>query len=77
MPLGPTEAKGHAAMINLIGGAPDSTLLIKEGVHLHLYNKSPREGRKIGHINLCENSDIELVSKMARVSAVVAPTQSG
>ena len=78
MPLGSTDASGSAAMINLIGGCPDTTVLLAEDkVHLHLYNKGPRESRKIGHLNLCQASASELAIKIEQVSALVAPTQNG
>ena len=52
-PLGSTETIGHAAMLNLIGELPPlSPAMAESGAHLHLYGKSPRPGRKIGHITL-------------------------
>lgn len=53
LPLGSTAALGHAGMVNLIGDAPPlEALCAIPAVHVHLYDKSPREGRKIGHVNL-------------------------
>lgn len=53
LPLGSTRARGHAAMINLIGELParDPLLAVPE-LHWHDYGKSPRPGRKLGHITL-------------------------
>ncbi|HKJ71882.1 MAG TPA: 5-(carboxyamino)imidazole ribonucleotide synthase [Gammaproteobacteria bacterium] len=52
-PLGSTEAVGHSALINLIGVLPDAAaVLAAEGVHLHLYGKEARPGRKVGHITV-------------------------
>jgi 5-(carboxyamino)imidazole ribonucleotide synthase len=50
-PLGSTAAVGHSAMINLIGTVPDprSVLAVRD-THLHLYDKAPKPGRKLGHI---------------------------
>lgn len=57
LPLGSTAARGHSAMINLIGTMPDRARLLAEpGVHLHDYGKAPREGRKLGHLTLVESS---------------------
>jgi 5-(carboxyamino)imidazole ribonucleotide synthase len=40
-------------MLNLIGTLPDtSAVLSVPGAHLHLYDKAPRPGRKLGHITL-------------------------
>ena len=34
--------------------SPDSkAVLAQPDAHLHLYDKAPRSGRKLGHINLC------------------------
>jgi 5-(carboxyamino)imidazole ribonucleotide synthase len=56
-PLGATRARGHCAMINLIGTLPPRTPLLAEpGLHLHDYGKSPRPGRKLGHLTFIERS---------------------
>ncbi|MFO1401437.1 MAG: 5-(carboxyamino)imidazole ribonucleotide synthase [Steroidobacteraceae bacterium] len=50
LPLGSTRARGHVAMINLIGSVPAARgLLAEPGLHLHDYGKSARPGRKVGH----------------------------
>jgi 5-(carboxyamino)imidazole ribonucleotide synthase len=52
-PLGSTHARGHCAMVNLIGRIPHRAQLLAEpGVHLHDYGKTPRAGRKLGHCTL-------------------------
>ena len=41
LPLGGTAARGHSAMLNLIGTMPDAAALLrKQGLHLHDYGKS-------------------------------------
>ncbi len=53
LPLGSAAARGHAAMVNLIGRMPPAgVVLAQQGVHLHDYGKSPRPGRKLGHCTL-------------------------
>lgn len=53
LPLGATEPKLKTLMLNLIGALPDESEILKlANAKLHLYGKSPRKGRKIGHINL-------------------------
>ena len=53
LPLGSTAPRGHSAMLNLIGRIPESsTLLALPGAHLHDYGKTPRPGRKLGHLTL-------------------------
>jgi 5-(carboxyamino)imidazole ribonucleotide synthase len=53
-PLGSTRCVGHSAMVNLIGSAPPVPEVLRiAGARMHLYGKSPRPGRKIGHITVC------------------------
>ena len=50
-PLGPTRPVGLSAMVNLIGEVPPVDRLAgMHGLHLHLYDKGPRPGRKVGHV---------------------------
>ncbi len=67
-PLGDAGAQGHCAMLNLIGDLPPvARVLAVPGAHLHVYGKSPRPGRKLGHITLVEPSEADL---RARLSAL-------
>jgi 5-(carboxyamino)imidazole ribonucleotide synthase len=53
LPLGVTASRGHSAMLNLIGGLPEPVAVLRHpDVHLHLYGKEPRAGRKVGHITV-------------------------
>jgi 5-(carboxyamino)imidazole ribonucleotide synthase len=53
LPLGSTAARGHSAMINLVGALPDEReVLARPHAHLHLYGKDPRPGRKVGHVTV-------------------------
>jgi 5-(carboxyamino)imidazole ribonucleotide synthase len=53
LPLGSTDARGHAAMVNLIGRMPRRRALLGfPGLHLHDYGKAERPGRKLGHCTL-------------------------
>ncbi len=62
-PLGSTSPLGVCGMINLIGNVPDVEFILKiEGAHLHLYDKSPRPKRKLGHITFVEK-DIETLQR--------------
>ena len=55
-PLGDASARGHAAMLNLLGRLPPrDTVLCISGAHLHDYGKSPRPGRKVGHCTLVDS----------------------
>jgi 5-(carboxyamino)imidazole ribonucleotide synthase len=53
LPQGDTTPDGHAAMINILGTIPDpAAVLAIPRAHLHLYDKAPRPGRKLGHITV-------------------------
>ena len=68
LPLGSTHAIGSSAMLNLIGELPDSAeVLTIRDAHLHLYGKSPRAGRKLGHITLRAVSAEQLASRLAEL----------
>jgi 5-(carboxyamino)imidazole ribonucleotide synthase len=57
LPLGSTAARGHSAMVNIIGRMPPRTVLLTAGdVHLHDYGKTPRPGRKLGHCTVVERT---------------------
>jgi 5-(carboxyamino)imidazole ribonucleotide synthase len=57
LPLGATAARGHCAMINLIGAMPPAQQLLSEpGLHWHDYGKDARHGRKLGHCTLVETT---------------------
>ncbi len=49
MPLGGTATRGFSGMQNLIGQIPES-LAAGESLYLHDYGKTPRPGRKLGHV---------------------------
>jgi 5-(carboxyamino)imidazole ribonucleotide synthase len=58
--LGSTEPVSRAVMYNIIGKIPDLTDVNKlNNAFVHLYNKSERTGRKIGHITLINPSERE------------------
>jgi 5-(carboxyamino)imidazole ribonucleotide synthase len=74
LPLGSTRARGHCAMVNLIGEMPSRrTLLELEGVHLHDYGKQPRPGRKVGHCTLVADTPALRDSRAWRLLREVAP----
>ena len=57
LPLGATTARGHAAMINLIGTLPARELVLTTPeAHWHDYGKESRPGRKVGHVTVLADS---------------------
>jgi 5-(carboxyamino)imidazole ribonucleotide synthase len=74
LPLGSTRALGHSGMINLIGSMPKRTsVLSREGVHLHDYGKQPRPGRKLGHCTLVESTARARDRRVRGLLAELAP----
>jgi 5-(carboxyamino)imidazole ribonucleotide synthase len=74
LPLGSTRARGHCAMLNLIGEMPTKAAVLgMEGVHLHDYGKSPRPGRKLGHLTLVERSAAVRDRRARRLLGGLAP----
>lgn len=62
LPLGSTQPlQPIAAMVNIIGETgPVEKVLKKSNAHLHLYDKTEREGRKLGHFTLLSDSQENL-----------------
>lgn len=53
LPLGSTDMRGQALLLNWIGQMPSmEKLLAVPGLHWHDYGKKPRTGRKVGHATL-------------------------
>jgi 5-(carboxyamino)imidazole ribonucleotide synthase len=60
-PLGSTAPLGSCAMVNIVGDHPPvSQLAALRGARLHMYDKAPRPGRKVGHINFVRPDDADL-----------------
>ena len=71
--LGPTTSIGHAGMVNLIGEIPGAAGNLEiTGCWLHDYGKSPREGRKLGHITVVADSARERDERLQLVEAALA-----
>ena len=71
-PLGSTAAIGCSGMLNLIGGWPEpSAILAVPGAHLHLYGKTPRPGRKVGHVTVRCDDRALLVQRLSALERVL------
>ncbi len=65
LPLGRADAVGSSAMYNFIGTAPPAlAVLANPDAHLHLYGKSARPWRKVGHVTLRASNAAELQEKL-------------
>jgi 5-(carboxyamino)imidazole ribonucleotide synthase len=71
LPLGSTAPVDNAAMVNFIGGLPKTEeLLAIPHAHLHLYDKSPRKGRKVAHATLRAESAEQLSGLVKQLAAL-------
>jgi 5-(carboxyamino)imidazole ribonucleotide synthase len=68
MPLGSTATVGFSAMVNLIGELPVAEEVLRvRNTHLHLYGKSPRPGRKLGHVTVRADKFEKLQERLAEL----------
>lgn len=59
-------------MLNLLGAVPPvETMLAMDRVHLHLYDKSPRPERKLGHVNVVGRDPGEVREVVERMEELV------
>ncbi len=71
-PLGSTAVYGAAAMVNIIGEIPHVTpLLGLHDVHVHLYGKSPRPRRKVGHITILADTPAHCSARVIEVLRIL------
>jgi len=74
LPLGDTGIKEHALMFNLLGQMPECAkpgsldVQIQAFEHWHDYEKTPRAGRKIGHVTVTADSEGELKARAAQMA---------
>jgi 5-(carboxyamino)imidazole ribonucleotide synthase len=73
MPLGATDAVMPSVMLNCIGTMPDRDAVLGiPGAHWHDYGKSPRPGRKLGHITITAADAGTLDDRVAQVQQLFA-----
>jgi len=71
LPLGEVSGQSYSCMLNLVGTIPErQAVLAVEDAHLHLYGKSARPGRKVGHITVRANSEARLSELVAQLEAI-------
>ncbi len=72
LPLGSTEVVRPTVMVNIISKHPKTEdVLALNGAHLHLYNKTEREGRKLGHITLMPVNQSELLILCRKLATIL------
>jgi len=69
MPLGDTTPiHVFSAMVNIIGkNGPTEIALNMPNAHLHLYDKTERADRKLGHINITASTQAELTNSIEKL----------
>lgn len=77
LPLGdPAMSAPAAVMANVLGGPPEGTMALRyrevlaahPGAKVHSYDKTPRPGRKVGHVTVV-GQDLETVRAEAQATA--------
>lgn len=72
LPLGATRCDKPVAMVNIIGRHPAAHAVLRQAdAHLHLYGKSEREGRKLGHITVTAAHHHELESRLRNLAEIL------
>ncbi len=61
---GNTEPQTNTAMVNLLGRTVPVPLNGESNTYLHLYNKTLRPGRKVGHINMLDQDRSRLKQQL-------------
>ncbi|MDE2982555.1 MAG: 5-(carboxyamino)imidazole ribonucleotide synthase [Gemmatimonadota bacterium] len=70
--LGEPRVPGPAAMVNIIGELPDpAAVAALPFAHLHLYEKAPRPGRKLGHVNITGVGENDVAEGIQRVGELL------
>lgn len=72
LPLGSTALIRPTAMVNIIGedSVPNEVLAIPSAT-IHWYNKGKRVGRKMGHINISGESELQLAQRLQCLAGIL------
>ena len=74
-PLGSPAVRGHAAMLNAIGELPPrAEVLAVPGARFHDYGKTPRPGRKVGHVTVVAGTADALDARLDALLAIAPGT---
>ena len=72
LPLGDPSLRQSTVMLNAIGREPDrSAVLEVPGAHLHVYGKSARPARKVGHVTVTAPDVATLAERVDRLVPIV------
>lgn len=70
MPLGNTNSHGTTCMINLIGNLLPDSFIPPGQVHVYDYGKSPRAGRKLGHVTVHSTDSDSIDAMVAQIQSL-------
>lgn len=72
LPLGSTQLVRPTAMVNILGedSIPKQALAIPS-LSAHWYNKEKRAGRKMGHINVSGQTELELAQRLKQLAQLL------
>lgn len=72
LPLGSTQLVRPTAMVNILGedSVPTEALAIPS-LSVHWYNKEKRAGRKMGHINVSGDTELELAQRLSQLAELL------
>jgi 5-(carboxyamino)imidazole ribonucleotide synthase len=74
MELGDTGMRSHSLMFNWLGSVPDAEdAPFLPGVHWHVYGKTARPGRKVGHATVTASTRYQLLERAAALANCVGP----
>lgn len=72
LPLGSTALIRPTAMVNILGeDTVSNEVLSIPSLTMHWYEKEKRAGRKMGHINLSGNTELELAERLTQLSSLL------
>ncbi len=78
LPLGDTSPRAHSVMLNLIGReCPLADVLSVPDAHLHVYGKSARHARKVGHITALAPDVASLEARRSQLQSFVSLSEDG
>lgn len=71
MPLGSTELKSVCGMVNILGQGTDQPKTDLPDGDVFMYDKEPRDGRKLGHVNFVDDNHDQLIDRMASIDKML------
>lgn len=84
LPLGDPSLRSPVAMVNVIGRDDrdpadrlHAAMSLEPGARIHLYGKSPRHDRKLGHVTVCDDDVDRAAARAWRVVAALGGQKAG